>query len=318
MTAVARALESEDMRRLGIRRTSRIGRAYNRRRFGSLLRSRIERLPADLAELSEARGGVTAPRLEDGFAIDDSRSLPHLDRVLEDMRAVASERGGRRWEDVRKIFLQNILAPEDHLRYPSLLDFVTSPLVLEPVARQCGFVPHLSRALPRGVRLMESSTTFDPTPDEWRLSQLWHIDYHALPTIYVIVAVRDIGPEDGPLNFVGEAASRRVAEALDYGARGAPYRVTDERFDPLVDPDDVHRFCAPAGTVLFIDSSRCFHFGSRRPRNARYHLQYAYVSPVRNDFGDLLRGDQGFPTGPDDPPHRRLALDRTYLPGSDD
>ena len=64
---------------------------------------------------------------------------------------------------------------------------------------------------------MESSTDHDPTPEVWRRSQFWHIDYHATPTIYVIVAVRDIGPDDGPLHFLGAAASR---------ARGRGARVT--------------------------------------------------------------------------------------------
>ena len=89
--------------------------------------------------------------------------------------------------------------------------------------------------------------------------------------------------------------------------------MTDERFDGLIDPDEVHRFAVPKGTVLILDSSRCFHYGSRNPRNRRYHLQYAYVSPVRNDFGDVLRPGLDYPVSPDDPPYRRLALDRDYV-----
>lgn len=310
---IARALERADMGLLGIARTSRLGRRYNRRRHGEQLRARLARADADLKTLIEAQEGERRiPR--DGWLIDSSRTLPHLEAVLADAEAVIDERGGQRWEDVRKIFLQNILAPEDHLRRRSLIDFITTAEVLEPVTRLAGFVPHLSLALPRGVRLMESSTDHDPTPDVWRLSQFWHIDYHALPTIYVIVAVRDIGPEDGPLHFLGAEASRRVAEALGYGGRGSPYRVTDERVEAHVDPAEIQRFTARAGEVLFIDSSRCFHFGSRKPQNRRYHLQYAYVSPVRNDFGDLLRGGLEYPLDPADPPWRRMALDRAYLP----
>ena len=51
----------------------------------------------------------------------------------------------------------------------------------------------------------------------------------------------------------------------------------------------MQRFVAPAGTVMFLDSGRCSHFGSRKPANPRYQLQYAYVSPIRNDFSDLIR-----------------------------
>ena len=311
---VGRALERDDMGLLGLTRTCRIARRYNGRRYGAYERQRIAAVGAHLEMLAAARAADEPLRTEDGWLIDSSQSLPHLDRAIADMEEVIDERGGQRWEDVRKIFLQNILAPGDHLRYESLLDFVTSPEVLEPVTGLAGFVPHLSEAQPRGVRLMESSTDHDPTPEVWRRSQFWHIDYHVMPTIYVIVAVRDIGPDDGPLHFLGAATSRRVADALGYGERGAPYRAVDERVDGLIDPGEVQRFVAPKGTVLIIDSSRCFHYGSRNPRNRRYHLQYAYVSPVRNDFGDVLRQGLDYPSDPSDPPYRRLALDRTYVP----
>lgn len=306
---VAAALERNDMAMLGIDRTTRIGRAYNGRRWGALLHRRRESLDEHL-ELLDAAATDRPLRMNDGWALDGSRSLPHLEALLEQMGGVIEERGGQHWEEFRKAFLQNILPEDASERYPAILDFATSPEVVSPISRQAGFVPHLSGNLPRGARLMESSTKFDPSPDTWRRSQLWHMDFHSLPTIYVIVALRDIAPEDGPLHFLGAAASRRAAEALPYGERGSPYRVTDERMYSVVDPSEVQRFVGPAGSVLLIDSSRCFHFGSRKPAHPRYHMQYAYVSPVRNDFTGLLREQRDYPVGPEDPPHRRLVLQR--------
>jgi hypothetical protein len=65
------------------------------------------------------------------------------------------------------------------------------------------------------------------------------LDYHSSPTVYVIVAVRDIDPDDGPLHFLGKAASRRVAQAVGYGRRGVPYRLTDEVVYQRVDPAEL-------------------------------------------------------------------------------
>jgi hypothetical protein len=48
-------------------------------------------------------------------------------------------------------------------------------------------------------------------------------------------ALLDIGPDDGPLHFLGKSASRRVAESLDYGARGVPYRLSDADVYAIVD-----------------------------------------------------------------------------------
>jgi hypothetical protein len=311
---LARAIQKDDMRRLGLRRTGALARGFNRRgRHAIEFRRRL--YEGRFEELLDEAGGAPEPRirLEDGFALDTSHSLPHLDDLLAAGERLVGEYGGRKWEH-EKPFLQNI-NPESAIdRYPVLLDFITTAPMLAAVTPTFGYIPALSGLLPRGVRLMESSTTFDPAPDgPWRESQLYHRDYHSTPTLYVIVALRDIGPDDGPLHFLGAEASRRVDEALDYGARGVPYRLTDEQVYSIVDPDEVHRFAMPAGTVLWIESSRCFHFGSRRPADPRYQIQYAFTSPVRNDFLTLWRPQRRYPVSPEDSELRRVVLDRSLL-----
>lgn len=314
LVPLVQALQKDNMQRLGLRRTRAIARGFNRRGHHAIrFRRRLYEQRFD--ELLEAGGGSPAKPIElsDGFAIDESRSLPHLDSVLADGAELIERYGGRQWED-QKPFLQNI-NPESAIdSHPSLLDFATSPEMIAAVAPCFGYVPLLSGLLPRGVRLMESSTTFDPDADgPWRESQLYHLDYHSSPTVYVIVALRDIGPDDGPLHFLGAAPSRRVAEALDYGSRGVPYRLTDADVYSIVDESEVHRFSVPAGTVLFIESSACFHFGSRRPAKPRYQLQYAFVSPVRSDFLALWRGQRVYPVDASDSKLRRAVLDRPLL-----
>jgi hypothetical protein len=260
LVPLAQAIQRDDLRRLGTRRTIAMARRYNRR-GERRIRYRRQVYERGVEELR----GADRIQMRDGFAIDESRSLPHLDALLAAGESLIEQYGGRKWEH-EKPFLQNI-NPESAIdTHPQLLDFVTSPEVVAAAAPCFGYVPPLSGLLPRGVRLMESSTQFDPQPDgPWRESQLYHLDYHSTPTVYVVVALRDIGPDDGPLHFLGKAASRRVAEALRYGERRVPYRLTDDDVHSRVDESEVHRFTAPAGTVLFLESSACFHFGSRRP-----------------------------------------------------
>jgi hypothetical protein len=312
LVPLAQALQKDDQRRLGQRRTGALARAFNRRgeryvRFRRrLYEERFEELLADA-------GGVAGERIvmRDGFAIDRSGTLPHLDALVAAGEQIIAERAGRQWE-LEKPFLQDI-SPERALDdHPALLDFIASPAAVAAYAPTFGHIPALSGTLPGGVRLMESSTAFDPdAAGPWRSSQLYHLDYHATPTVYVIVAVRDIDPDDGPMTFVGKAASRRVADALDYGRRGVPYRLTDEIVDDLVEPDEVHVFAEPAGTVLFIESNACLHLGSRRPATPRYQWQYGLTAPVRNDLVTLWRPQRVFPVRAQDPLLRRLVLDRT-------
>jgi hypothetical protein len=40
---------------------------------------------------------------------------------------------------------------------------------------------------------------------------------------------------------------------------------------------DAIEFCYPRGTVLFIDSSACFHYGSRNSIKPRFQLMLGYA-----------------------------------------
>jgi hypothetical protein len=293
---VAQAVQRDDARRLGLRTTGAMARRFNRggERF---VDSRRRLYEERFDELLEANGGRPADPivLEDGFAFDESRSLPQLDALLADGEDLIERYAGGIYE-LEKGYLQDISPDSAMDTHPSLLDFVTSSEVVAAAAPAFGFVPALPGTIPQGVRLMESSTEHDSSP-----------------TVYVIVALRDIDPEDGPLHFIGKAASRRVIEKFGYGRRGVPYRLTDEAVYSVVDPGEVHRFAVPAGTVLFIESSACFHFGSRRPAKPRFQIQYSFASPVRSDFMELWRPQRVFPVRPSDSELRRLVLDRSRL-----
>lgn len=317
LTPPAKALEYDDMRLLGIERTSRIARWWNRDRKPLLdMRRRwYEERFEDLLDENGWPGGKRRIELVDGVALDTSNSLPHLGRLVDEMNGVIEERGLQKWEDLGKPFLQNILANDAPATYPSLVDFGTSSQVMSAVAPSYGYIPHFSTSLPRGIRLQESSNTHDPTPTApWRDSQNWHRDYHTEPTFYVITLIRDVTDECGPLHYVSASVSRRVTETFHYRSRRCSYRLTDEQFFSVVDPSEVHRLVGPPGTTLFIDSSACFHMGSRNPVVPRYQTQYAYSSPVKSDFSEILRVQLSYPVADGDSALRRMVCDRDWLP----
>jgi hypothetical protein len=249
--------------------------------------------------------------MTDGWAIDRSQTLPHLQKLLQGASEIIDRRGGQPTNDFGKPFLLSIMKDEDLDRHQSILDFATSSQMVATVAKECGFIPMLGNSMPPGVRLMESSTKFDPQPNgPWRSSQLWHLDYHSSPTIYVIVALRDITPQDGPLVFLSRSDSEKVATALNYRAKGATYRVDDQAMNAVLGNCELRQFTGPAGSVLFLDSNRCFHYGSRCPATPRYHMQYAYLSACRTDFGDIRRKQITYKTDESDSRLRRMVLRR--------
>ncbi len=304
------------MQRLGIDRTSQIARWWNRGRR-PLVELRTLLYEERFEELLEENGwpnGEVRLTLEDGFVLDTSHSLPYLESLIEEMDGVIDERGLQKWEDLGKPYLQNILPEDSARRYPSLLDFGTSSRVLAAVAPSYGFVPHFSTSLPRGIRLQESSVVHDPTPLVWRDSQFWHRDYHIEPTFYVITLIRDVTEDCGPLHWISASASKRVSESFRYRSRHCSYRITDEQIFSVVDPSEVHVLVGPPGTTLFIDSTACFHMGSRNPVTPRYQVQYAYSSPVKSDFSEIVRVPVSYPVSPADSTLRRLVCDRDWRP----
>lgn len=264
-------LQAKHMSHLGIANTMRLAHAYNRVKFRRHDQWRRSLYQTQLATLLEENGEPTSPPIEmkDGWAIDTSMSLPHLDRILTDSDELIAERSGERLSaDPYRSYFQDVWRQQDSEKYPSFLDFATSSDALAVVAHYLKCIPALSTTLPPGIRFVESNAAFDEQPDRPKDSQLYHIDYYSLPNVYMIVLLRDATPEHGPFTFLPRSVSQKAMQALGYWSRRRGYRVSDEEIYSVVDPKEAIEFCYPRGTVLFIESSGCFHYGSR---NASSH-----------------------------------------------
>src|ERR1700722_12700968 len=161
---LAERLHKNHMAQLGIANTMRLAHAYNRLHFHRQEEWRtdlfLNHLPALLAE----NGPLARPKIEmkDGWAIDTSMSLPHLDRVLEDSEKIIAERSGQRRSEPGKYrsYFQDVWTPADLKKYPSFLDFTTSSDVLSTVSHYLRSIPALSTTLPSGIRFVESNSAF--------------------------------------------------------------------------------------------------------------------------------------------------------------
>src|SRR6185369_11665680 len=97
--------------------------------------------------------------------------------------------------------------------------------------------PVLSKTLPPGVRFMESNMALDPdAAGPFRESQLYHLDLHDTPLVYVLVLAQDVREESGPWTFLPASVSARAKRALGYQQPGVEYRVTDEQMYEVIDP----------------------------------------------------------------------------------
>lgn len=305
------------MSRLGITNTIRLAHAYNRLKYGHQDNWRRSLYQNQWDQMLQENGNLVRPRIQmnDGWAIDDSLSLPHLDRVLEDSDKIIAERSGLRRSNTGayRSYFQDVWTPADPEKYPSFLDFITSSDVLAPVGDYLKCIPALSNTLPSGIRFVESNAEFDDQPDNPHDSQLYHIDYYSLPNVYVLVLLRDTTPEHGPWTFLPRSISQNAAKKLSYWSKQHGYRLSDEQIYSVVDRKQVIEFCGKRGTVLFIESSGCFHYGSRNSIKPRFQLMIGYLGACRTDFSEAIMPHKIYPIREADSRLRRMVLDKNML-----
>jgi len=277
------------MERVGIQRLRSFAKQYNQWRYADRARSHQDAFKNGFEALLRENGTLTAYpshiKLKDGWVRDDSHSLPHLNRLLDQAGEIIRERGGKRHSSVQQPFLRNMLFPGDLEKYPAILDFILSSELLAVAAEYIGTVPVLSKTLPPGVRFMESNAALDPDSDgPFRESQLYHLDLHDTPMVYVLVLLEETTEESGPWTFLPASVSARAKAALRYQQPGTGYRVTDDQMYSVIDAKEAISFIGKKGSVLLIDSSTCFHYGSRRSIRPRFQLMYALTTPCRCDI----------------------------------
>lgn len=320
LNSLFQSLDADKMEALGIEETMKHAYAYNRYQWGRYEDGRQELFQNRFEELLEENGPerMEGKSIEDGYYLDTTLSLPYLEELLEEGNRIIEERSGRNERDARyRSFFRNIVPPDVLHEYPALLKFVTSSAVQDIVGRYLGFIPCLSTWLPEGVRFVESGMEFDAESHlPPRDSQLYHIDPYCSPMVYFIVLMRETTVKTGPFTWMGAADSDKVKAANGYWQKGHGYRLTDEQVYKVVPQEKENVLIYPAGTALFIDTSRCLHFGSRHCEDPRYQVMYGLMSPCRNDFSDSLKMKQHyqFPSSADDSTLRKLLLNKEWLP----
>jgi hypothetical protein len=147
-----------------------------------------------------------------------------------------------------------------------------NPAVVATAATHLGMVPLLA-----GVTVLRSPYVAG-LPNG---SQLFHSDWEDVTQLKLFVHCSDVSSDNGPLTAVRATASDRAKQAMHYCYGGSGFRRGDEEVLALVEPDEVRAFEGPSGTAVFVDTSRCLHFGSRVSAGAsdRLVVQLQFLRP---------------------------------------
>ena len=165
-------------------------------------------------------------------------------------------------------FLRNLLYLQDIHRYPEILQYGLSEQTVAIVSRYLGQLPVMPFTL-----IWRSAPTKAPLTE----SQLWHLDHSDTRQIKIFIFLQEVTDKNGPLVLIPAHLSQKLREKLRYNWQERR-RVSDKRMDEIINPNDVVKVTGPKGTVVFVDTSRCFHYGSRLQEGNRHVLLYRYLT----------------------------------------
>jgi hypothetical protein len=183
----------------------------------------------------------------------------------------------------RKRFLQNVLDAGSLTLDSAIVRLALREDVLSAVSKYLGVIPLLTT-----ISVFHSDTVAgDPTS-----SQLYHCDGDDVTQIKIFVYCTDVELPSGPLTLLDAGTTREVQRRTGYWYRN---RLTDEQVRTAVGAPHEHVIVGSTGTALFVDTSRCFHFGSRVGPGApsrlatmiQYQTPYSFMLPAGADGAAL-------------------------------
>jgi hypothetical protein len=217
-----------------------------------------------------------APRAlerEQGFVSFPPGTFEHTDAVVSDARNLAAPflDTTDRWEG-RQQMLSGLVGAARLQLDSAYLQFALQPSVIDVASQYLGLVPVLA-----SVDILLSRHFDQPLTD----SQLYHCDFEDVRQVKIFLHCSDVGPDNGPLTVVRAEESVDIKRRIGYRYGTAGYRIADEDMvasgmrDPL-------ELLGPTGTAHFVDTSTCFHFGSRLRAGSERRIvtQFKFLTPA--------------------------------------
>ncbi len=227
-----------------------------------------DQLPPSDLRIAADRGFLVLPP---GAFVEAEAIVADAREALARFNAAAPPQGKN-----RKRFLQNVLDPSTLTLDSAVVRLALREDLLSAVTTYLRIVPFLT-----SIQVFHSDVVDDvPTS-----SQLYHCDGDDVTQVKVFVYCSDVDQASGPLTVLDAASTSTVQRWTRYRYR---QRITDDQVRDVAGAGDSQPVLGPAGTTVLVDTSRCFHFGSRVAPGAaarlvtmiQYQTPYSFMLPT--------------------------------------
>ena len=209
----------------------------------------------------------------DGFLVTDMMDRPSIAKGLEYACKLAGNMNmSESLKTSKKSFLLNHALDMFNPDHKPLLDLATDPELLAIIAEYLGDVPVLASI----------AIWFSPNDgDTIQRSQLFHIDGEDSRQIKCFLPIETVTSDSGPLTILSAEDSEEVYTTLKRQKRITKRneKLEDEVIYDLIPEKRKVQVTGNPGTVAMVDTSRCYHYGSRPAKHSRLQLHVQYYTP---------------------------------------
>ena len=111
--------------------------------------------------------------------------------------------------------------------------------------------------------------------DNFEGSQLMHLDHEDFFQVKLFFFCKDVDMNTGPLITLNSKDSTIIQKKINYNLKEKNKRVTDLKLKEY----EFHHLIGNQGDLYLVDTSQCFHAGSRKSSKDRLVIMIQYLTP---------------------------------------
>ena len=237
---------------------------------------------------------------EKGFKVIKDHQYPEVPELIKDATKIVTEndvealRINKKTQLLTGLLKKNTLTPDS-----PYVQFALRKDILATVANYLGVMPVVNRI----------DVWYSQASPEVADTQMHHLDWEAKRQVKLFLYVTDVVEETGPFVAMAAKDSETIQKKINYKfGQNIPDEVID---NALADREEMVGI-ADKGTMIFVDTSRCFHYGSRVQNKATYRtvilLQYLRPQSYAFSLDYKKNSPYRFLATNDMPEYQRLAL----------
>ena len=202
----------------------------------------------------------------DGYWEPSRGDILLTDKVVSECARIFNRRVKKQDYNKNKVNNLNLFTESDFVDSRTLVEFVTQDNIVQTASNYLGMIPVI------GDYTLWWSL---PSNDELAGSQLFHQDKIDNKQLKLFVNISDIKDANGPFCFFPDSATCSI-KSVASDPRG---RISDEEIKVAGVSQRMKLASGGKGQCLFVDSSRCFHAGSRVLEGHRLMIMVQFINP---------------------------------------